>query len=76
MAIYGFWLATRSLGLGVGWVSILDPKLVTHLLDVPEDWELIAYLAVGYPTFDSSVPELAERGWEQRDPSAGQIELR
>jgi 5,6-dimethylbenzimidazole synthase len=76
MAIYGFWLAARTLGLGVGWVSILDPMVVTHLLDVPDDWELIAYLAVGYPAFDSTTPELAERGWEQRDEVASHIVMR
>jgi len=72
MAVYGFWLAARALGLGVGWISILDPDEVTRVLDVPASWELIAYLAVGYPAFESTVPELAARGWEHVDPEGAQ----
>ncbi|MBV8722868.1 MAG: 5,6-dimethylbenzimidazole synthase, partial [Candidatus Eremiobacteraeota bacterium] len=32
----------------------------------------IAYLAVGYPAFESTVPELAARGWEHLDAEAAQ----
>jgi 5,6-dimethylbenzimidazole synthase len=70
MAIYGFWLAARALGLGVGWISILDPDEATRVLDLPEGWELVAYLAVGRTLFDSTTPELAERGWERFDDRA------
>ncbi len=76
MAVYGFWLAARALGLGVGWISILDPDEVTRVLDVPPSWDLIAYLAVGYPAFESTVPELAARGWEQRDAEAAHTFVR
>jgi 5,6-dimethylbenzimidazole synthase len=76
MAIYGFWLAARALGLGVGWVSILEPELVVRILDVPPGWELIAYLAVGFPAFDSQTPELAERGWETANPDAARVLVR
>jgi nitroreductase len=34
--IHAFWLAARAYGLGVGWVSILEPAIVTDALDVPE----------------------------------------
>jgi 5,6-dimethylbenzimidazole synthase len=70
MAIYTFWLAARTEGIGVGWVSILEPDVVTRTLDVPADWELIAYLCVGYPTSDSDTPELDRAGWERQDPRA------
>ena len=76
MAIYGFWLAARAHELGVGWVSILDPAAVTSVLDVPSDWRLIAYLAVGYPAFASATPELAERGWEHASAAAAEITQR
>ena len=49
LAVYTLWLAARSYGLGVGWVSILDPPEVNRALNVPETWKLIAYLCVGYP---------------------------
>lgn len=65
-AISTFWLAARCHGLGVGWVSILDPADVTAALDVPVDWKLIAYLCVGYPVEEHSDPELVRHGWQDR----------
>lgn len=70
MAVYGFWLAARSHGLGAGWVSILDPQAACRDLDVPEDWRLIAYLCVGYPAEQTDEPELERRGWEHRRPAS------
>jgi len=66
-AITQFWLTARSHGLGVGWVSILDPVQLNADLAVPEDWSLIAYLCVGWPEQLSDTPELAKIGWEERD---------
>ncbi|SFL31596.1 5,6-dimethylbenzimidazole synthase [Shimia haliotis] len=66
-AITQFWLTARSHGLGVGWVSILDPVQLNADLAVPEDWSLIAYLCVGWPEQLSDTPELARIGWEERD---------
>ncbi|MCO8121060.1 5,6-dimethylbenzimidazole synthase [Stieleria sp. TO1_6] len=66
-AIQNFWLAARCDGVGVGWVSILRPQQIGQLLQVPSDWQLIAYLCVGYPQdANESVPELERRGWQQR----------
>lgn len=67
MAIYTFWLTARAEGIGAGWVSILEPELVTRTLDVPEEWRLVAYLCVGYPENESETPELARAGWESAD---------
>jgi 5,6-dimethylbenzimidazole synthase len=66
-AVHTFWLAARMHGLGVGWVSILDPVLVNQALDVPEDWSLIAYLCVGRPVTESDEPELVRLGWQERE---------
>lgn len=68
MAIHTLWLAARVRGIGVGWVSILDPAYVAALLDVPENWSLIALLCIGYPLEGSAVPELERRGWQAREP--------
>ncbi len=76
MAIYTFWLAARAEGIGVGWVSILEPDVVKRALDVPKDWELIAYLCVGYPTSDSDAPELDRAGWERQDSRATTLHQR
>jgi 5,6-dimethylbenzimidazole synthase len=75
MAIHTFWLAARSLGIGVGWVSILDPERLRRTLDASDDWRFVGYLCVGYPQFDSEVPELEARGWEHRRP-AGEFVFR
>lgn len=66
-AIMTFWLVTRSHGLGVGWVSILDPDRLRRDLGVPENWSLVAYLCVGWPKDEALTPELQTVGWELRD---------
>ncbi len=66
-AIQNFWLAARSEGVGVGWVSILRPGVIAELVDVPSTWQLIAYLCIGFPEDAvDEVPELERKGWEQR----------
>jgi len=65
-AITLFWLAARCVGLGVGWVSILDPVRLTKDLGVSSDWTLVGYLCVGWPEEDNSTPELERREWENR----------
>lgn len=65
-AIYTFWLAARAYGVGVGWVSIIDPTHVAALMDVPEDWEIMGYLCVGYPEEENEIPELVRHGWQNR----------
>jgi len=73
MAIHTLWLAARTYGLGLGWVSILNPTDVERILDVPEGWSLIAYLCVGYPIEEQILPELERRGWERRTDTASLI---
>ena len=65
-AIMQMWLAARARGLGIGWVSILDPYRVARDLAVPEDWSLVAYLCLGYPVEEHIDPELARAGWQNR----------
>ena len=68
--IHAFWLAARAHGLGVGWVSILEPAAVTEALDVPAAWTLVAYLCVGHPVEEHADPELVRHGWQDRCPEA------
>jgi 5,6-dimethylbenzimidazole synthase len=70
MAVHTLWLAARAEGLGLGWVSILDPKQVTTALDVPRDWIFIGYFCLGYPQTEDDVPELERTGWEYRRGAA------
>ncbi len=65
-AIHTLWLAARIEGVGVGWVSILEPQAVAALLDVPPDWHLIGYLCLGFPESEEPVPELEREGWQSR----------
>ncbi|HEX3503003.1 MAG TPA: threonine-phosphate decarboxylase CobD [Xanthobacteraceae bacterium] len=65
-AVHTIWLAARAQGVGMGWVSILDPKAVSDILDVPGDWKFIGYFCLGYPQADDKVPELERAGWEYR----------
>jgi 5,6-dimethylbenzimidazole synthase len=61
-----FWLAARAAGLGVGWVSIFDPREIGRLLDVPLHWKMVAYLCVGWPDEEHLDPELERHGWQTR----------
>ena len=70
LAIHTLWLAATAQGIGIGWVSILDPEAVAKTLDVPPGWRLVAYLCIGYPTDPSDTPELERAGWERRFPPA------
>lgn len=65
-AVQLLWLAARVKGIGVGWVSILEPETVLKTLEVPSHWRLIAYLCIGYPEEDHVVPELVREGWQDR----------
>lgn len=67
-AVHTLWLAARAKGIGVGWVSILDPEEIARALTTPEGWRLIAYLCLGRPTADHEEPELQRAGWERRQP--------
>ena len=69
-AIHTLWLAARTQGIGVGWVSILDPVSVREALDLPSDWSFIAYLCLGWPQEEHEDPELERHGWEQRQCEA------
>ena len=65
-AVSMMWLAARAEGVGMGWVSILDPLKVAAALDVPAEWKFIGYFCVGYPQADETIPELEQSGWERR----------
>jgi len=68
MAVHTLWLAARAAGLGLGWVSILDPAAIALALDVPADWTFIGYFCLGYPQAEDEQPELQRLGWERRRP--------
>jgi 5,6-dimethylbenzimidazole synthase len=67
-AIQNLWLAARTEGVGVGWVSILDPSRLRKVLNIPEHIIPVAYLCLGYVAHFASEPELERHGWENRVP--------
>lgn len=67
-AIQNLWLAARSEGVGVGWVSIIDPDAVKKILKIPESVSLIAYLCMGYVDGFDEKPLLETKGWRKRIP--------
>ncbi len=69
-AIHTLWLAARAYGVGLGWVSILDPAAVARSLDLPPEWSLVGYLCIGYPKEADDTPALERAGWERRRASA------
>jgi len=66
-AIQTLWLAARARGVGMGWVSILDPEHIRQILDVPHAWTLVGYLCIGYPVEEHLDPELERAGWQSRE---------
>jgi len=54
-AIQNLWLAARAEGLGMGWVSIFDPRRLADVLEMPADAEPVAILCLG------PVPEFPDR---------------
>jgi 5,6-dimethylbenzimidazole synthase len=73
MAVHTLWLAARAMGLGLGWVSILDPIAVAAALDVPRSWTHIGYFCLGWPRVEDDTPELERSGWEYRRTAAAMI---
>lgn len=67
-AIENLWLAARAEGLGVGWVSILDPSAVKRVLAIPSQLELVAYLCLGFVREFAESPDLERVGWQPRLP--------
>lgn len=67
-AIHTMWLAARAEGVGLGWVSILEPATVAELLDVPRDWRFVGLLCLGYPQIEDDLPLLHKQGWQARLP--------
>lgn len=67
-AVHTLWLAARAEGIGMGWVSILDPARMSEILEVPPEWISIGHLCLGYPQAEDDTPALERAGWEHRHP--------
>ncbi len=72
-AIQNLWLAARSEGVGVGWVSILDADRLREILHIPANIVPVAYLCLGYVDRFATEPDLERLGWESRIPLEGVV---
>ncbi|MEK6818074.1 MAG: 5,6-dimethylbenzimidazole synthase [Thermoproteota archaeon] len=65
-AIQNLWLAARTEGVGLGWVSILSNDTLKEVLELPEHVVPIAYLCLGYVDEFAQKPDLETAGWLPR----------
>jgi len=65
-AIQNLWLAARTEGVGLGWVSILSNDTLKEVLELPEHVVPIAYLCLGYVDEFAQKPDLETVGWLPR----------
>jgi len=64
-AIQNMWLAARAEGLGMGWVSLFNPKHLATLLNMPEGAKPVAILCLGHVDAFYSAPMLEQENWRQ-----------
>jgi len=65
-AVQNMWLAARTEGIGVGWVSILSNETLRNVLHIPDHVVPIAYLCLGHVNKFESKPDLEKSGWLPR----------
>ena len=68
LAVQNLWLAARAEGIGVGWVSIVEPVRLAQTLKLPAHVYPVAYLCLGYVSEFLPKPELEIAGWRSRLP--------
>mgnify|MGYP006384382097 FL=1 len=66
-AILNMWLTARALNIGMGWVSILEPKKINKIFDIDKnEYKFIAYLCFGYTKEFYNEPELKKLKWNKK----------
>ncbi len=65
-AVQNLWLAARTEGLGLGWVSILSNNALKEVLELPEHVIPVAYLCLGYVEEFALKPDLETAKWLPR----------
>jgi len=68
LAAQNFWLAARAEGVGVGWMSLMEPQVVAEIFHLPEGVHPVVYFTVGYPVEFPPEPMLETVGWGTRLP--------
>lgn len=65
-AVQNLWLAARSEGIGLGWVSILSNEVLKRILELPEHVIPVAYLCLGKVSEFAEKPDLERAKWLPR----------
>ena len=65
-AVQNIWLAARTEGIGVGWVSILSNETLRDVLNIPGHVVPVAYLCLGHVSKFEPRPDLETSGWLPR----------
>ena len=65
-AVQNMWLAARTEGIGVGWVSILSNQALRDALSIPAHVLPVAYLCMGHVSKFEPKPDLETKGWLPR----------
>lgn len=73
MAIHTLWLAALVENIGLGIVSILDPKVMEQLFAVPQGWVFSAYLCLGHAEATDDTPLLHRVGWQVNTPTVWEV---
>ena len=69
-AIQNMWLAARAEGIGMGWVSLFEPRELAQLLKMPQEARPVAILCIGRVQAFYAKPMLELEGWDTRRPLA------
>ena len=67
-AIENLWLAARAEGLGIGWVTLFEPRDLARLVDLPDGVATLGWLCCGWPDERNVAPGLERAGWSKRLP--------
>lgn len=67
-AIQNLWLAARAEGLGMGWVTLFEPKELADLIGLPDGVVPLGWLCLGWPDELPPSPGLERAGWSRRMP--------
>lgn len=67
-SIQNLWLTARAHGLGVGWVTLFEPRDLLELVNAPPGVDTLGWLCVGWPDERPPLPGLERRGWSERQP--------
>jgi len=65
-AVQNLWLAARTEGIGLGWVSILSNDVLKKILELPERVIPVAYVCLGHVSEFATKPDLETSKWLPR----------